>query len=238
MSVPGVGGQLDWSPTGDVFVTEGSDGSGVVDIRDVETGRSIRSFPGHDGDVTDVAFSPDGSMLATTGVDGFLKVWDPSDGALLDEVSGVGEARGPSFSDDGRLVAAAWPEEGAVRVVNTSTDRVVRTFEDLRGANGTSFGPGGARIAVSTFSERGRHEQRGLPARPAELGASSWSTRLPGDRWRCRVEPRRRLSWPRGPTTTLTIWDAATGELRYSSPATPRRSRASIGGRIRQAACW
>jgi WD40 repeat protein/DNA-binding SARP family transcriptional activator len=218
MSVPGVGGRLDWSPTGDIFVTEGSAGSGVVDIRDVETGRSIRSFPGHDGDITDVAFSPDGSMLATTGVDGSIKVRDPSDGTLLTEVSGVGVAQGTSFSDDGRLAAAAWPEEGAVRVVNTSTDRVVRTFRDLPGANATSLGPGGARIAVSTVrlaenerfsrvhlvdvasSERFRVE--GLGAEIAEIADVAWSP--DGDLVAA------------GADANLMIWEAATGELRHS----------------------
>ena len=50
-----------------VFVTEGPENSGVIDIRDSETGERVRSWQGHDGDVTDVAFSPDGSRLATTG---------------------------------------------------------------------------------------------------------------------------------------------------------------------------
>jgi WD40 repeat protein/DNA-binding SARP family transcriptional activator len=219
-SVPGVGGRLDWSPSGDVFATEGSDGSGVVDIRDVETGRSVRSFPGHDGDITDVAFSPDGSMLATTGVDGFLKIWDPSDGALVTEVSGDGEARGPSFSDDGELAAAAWPDDGSVQIVNTSTDRVVRTFGDLLGANATSLGPGGARIAVSTVqlgfrnwlsqvylvdvasSERLRVEDFPPSDDPPQIADVAWSP--DGDLVAA------------GANANLMIWEAATGELLYS----------------------
>jgi hypothetical protein len=107
MSVPGMGGLLDWSPTG-AFVTEGVPDSGIIDIRDGQTGQSVLSFEGHDGDVNDVAFSPDGSMLASTGDDGKLKVWDSSAGRLLASASGNGAVFGPSFSADGSLVAAAW----------------------------------------------------------------------------------------------------------------------------------
>ena len=38
LSVPGVGGALDWSPDGTIFVTEGPEESGLVDIRDADTG--------------------------------------------------------------------------------------------------------------------------------------------------------------------------------------------------------
>ena len=41
-----------------VFVTEGPQDSGLIDIRDAETGKSVLLFQGHDGDVNDVAFSP------------------------------------------------------------------------------------------------------------------------------------------------------------------------------------
>ena len=47
-------------------MTEGREDSGLIDIRDSETGERVRSFHGHDGDVND-AFSPDGSRLASTG---------------------------------------------------------------------------------------------------------------------------------------------------------------------------
>jgi WD40 repeat protein len=218
-SVPGVGGPLDWRPTGDVFATERSDGSGVVDIRDVETGRSILAFRGHDGDITDVAFSPDGSMLATTGVDGFLKVWDPSNGALLTEVSGVGVAEGTSFSEDGKLAAAAWPDEGAVHVVKLSTDRVVRTFEDLRSANGTSFGPGGTRIAVS----------RKFPDPEGGTTGEILLLDLQNNRRRSLLDPHTGrqvddVAWsPDGDllasgSDTLMVWDAESGERLYSVP--------------------
>jgi hypothetical protein len=40
----GIGGAVDWSPDGSIFVTEGPDESGIIDIRDAETGRrSVRS---------------------------------------------------------------------------------------------------------------------------------------------------------------------------------------------------
>ncbi len=71
LRVRGVGGDLAWSPAG-VFVTEGTENSGLIDIRDAETGKRVLSFPGHDVDVNHVAFSPDGSTRATTGDDGEL----------------------------------------------------------------------------------------------------------------------------------------------------------------------
>ena len=237
---PRSGGALDWSPTGDVFATEGSDGSGVIDIRDVRTGRSSARSRATTSTSPDVAFSADGSMLATTGADGFLKVWDPSNGALLAEVSGIGAAQGTSFSDDGRLAAAAWSEEGVVRVVNLSTRRVVRTFGDLLGANGTSFGPGGSRIAVSAKFPA---TQEG--ARPARSYCSTWrtgvvssTTGVPGNRSKMSPGVPTATSWPRGPTTSSRSGTRRRVSCFTAYSVTPRRSRASIGGRIRHAPCW
>ena len=53
----------------------------MIDIRDAETGEpALPAFQGHDVDINDVAFSPDGSMLATAGDDDTLRVWDPATG--------------------------------------------------------------------------------------------------------------------------------------------------------------
>ena len=80
LRVRGVGGALAWSPNGQVFVTEGPQSSGIVDIRDARTGASVRSFQGHDLDVTDITFNHDGTLMATTGADGAARVWDPATG--------------------------------------------------------------------------------------------------------------------------------------------------------------
>jgi serine/threonine protein kinase/WD40 repeat protein len=153
LSVPAMGGALDWSQTG-VFVTEGPEGSGIIDIRDAETGSSVVSFEGHHGDVIDVAFSDDGSMLATTGDDGALKVWDPSNGDLLASASGEGEVWDPSFSDDGSIVVAAWKDEDTVRILDPTTDHVMRTLTNLPSVNNTAINPSGSRLAMSTEPER------------------------------------------------------------------------------------
>jgi WD40 repeat protein/DNA-binding SARP family transcriptional activator/class 3 adenylate cyclase len=157
MEVPGLGGFLAWSPTG-VFVTEGPENTGMIDIRDAETGQSVLSFKGHD-DVGGVAFSPDGSKLASTGDEGQLKVWDPSTGKLLSILSGDGTASGPSFSSDGSLVAAAWSGKGTynrrgsapgnVQVLDPAMDRTVSRFRVRSPAFDTALSPDGKRLAVA-----------------------------------------------------------------------------------------
>ena len=147
LEVPGLGGLLAGSPRG-VFVTEGPENSGLIDIRDEKTGESVLSFQGHSGDVNDVAFSPDGSRLASTGDDGTLNVWDPSTGRLLSSLWGLGEAWGPSFSADGSLVAAAWTDVGSVQILDLSTDRVVSTIEIFEPVD-TALSPDGKHVAVA-----------------------------------------------------------------------------------------
>ena len=157
MSVPGRGRTPRLEPDGSLR-DRGVQDSGIIDIRDGETGESVLSFEGHDGDVNDVAFSPDGSMLASTGDDGKLKVWDLSTGRLLASASGDGAVFGPSFSGDGSLVAAAWQDGfgfvGLVQVLDLSTGRVVRTLR-FDGAIDTALSPDGKLLAVASFWQDG-----------------------------------------------------------------------------------
>jgi WD40 repeat protein/DNA-binding SARP family transcriptional activator len=152
LSVPDLGGDLDWSPDGTVFVTEGPEETGIVDIRDPRTGESARSFHGHDKDVNAVEFNGDGSLLATTGDDGAARIWDPATGEeqWSFESSPDLEVWGPSFSPDGSMFAAFWPD--AVRVMDLRTGQTVRRIDTLAAPGQTAFSPDGERIAISTES--------------------------------------------------------------------------------------
>jgi WD40 repeat protein/DNA-binding SARP family transcriptional activator/tRNA A-37 threonylcarbamoyl transferase component Bud32 len=206
LKVPGVGGILAWSPKG-VFVTEGPKDSGLIDIRDAETGESVLSFKGHDPDVEHVAFSPDGSRLASTGDDGELKVWDPSTGRLLASVSEERSAWGPSFSADGSLVAAAW-STSLVRVLNVSTDQLVSTFL-VREASRTALSPDGKLLAVAV--SEGEHAVFDV-----ETGQEAFRLRgVDGLGWDVSWSPDGRYIAATG-EDAAGVWDAETGMLRHT----------------------
>ena len=204
MTTSGIGGAVAWSAEG-VFVTEGPEGSGIVDIRDAETAASVLPpFRGHEDDVTDVAFSPDGSMLATTGDDGALHVWDPETGDRIMSESGRGAAWAPSFNADSTLVAAAWGR--GVRIVDLASGDVIRAFpqrsvEDAAlSADGRRIalvaGGGGVVMNVATGDEAVRLDG------PELVAALAWS---PDDRQIVTV----------GFSGVIEIWDARTGAIQH-----------------------
>ena len=211
LRVRDIGGALDWSPDGRFFVTEGPEESGIVDIRDAETGESVHAFRGHRDDVNDVAFSEDGSMLATSGDDGTVRLWDVETGSSLHVVREPG-ARGPvrdrsvwspSFSPDGTLVAASWP--GAVQVVDARTGRTVTTI-GADGPSGTAFSPDGERLVYGT----------GGPSVVADVRSGNSLFTL-------KKEGSRDVSWsPDGQWIATTgsdgvaqVWDGDTGRYRF-----------------------
>jgi WD40 repeat protein/DNA-binding SARP family transcriptional activator len=247
LAVPGLGGQLAWSPRG-VFVTEGPENSGLIDVRDSDTGESVLSFGGHRGDVTDVAFSPDGTKLASTEENGTLNVWDPSTGRLLSSLSASGDARGPSFSADGSLVSAVWSNDGAlVQILDLSTDRAVSIPVEWDAVD-TALSPDGKHVAVAKLWE---DDEVGAVF-DVRTGEKAFALAGPN----CCYHPGfRGVSWsPNGrliaasSQDTARVWDAETGTVRrtllghtglvHSVAWSPDSSQLVAGGSDGTAKVW
>lgn len=216
LTVPDEGGYVDWVDNGDlgsVFVTQGVEESGIVNVRDATTGEVMRSWRADDVDVNDVAFSADGSHLATTGDDGTLKLWDPGEAIELARWGEPGdrEVWGPSFSPDSALLAAAWPYEGVVLVVDVETHDEVLRLSDLPVPHRTAFSPDGRWLAMAL---RGEHV-----AVVVDLATGGEVFRTVGHTW-----PLQDVGWsPDGrwlgtssDDNTARIYDGATGEQRFT----------------------
>ena len=214
LTFPDVGGGLDWSSDGSMFATEGPEDSGLVDIRDASTGRSIRSFQGHADDVNDVTFSDDGSKLASAGDDGAVRVWDPGTGERLFEMRRLGGRQrdvgvwGPSFDAKGARLAAAWPD--AVRVIDLATGRTVVEIPAERPSS-TALSPDGQQVAY------GRNGGDGAAVADARTGEVLYN--LPGgDGPDIAWSPDGQWIATPGSNGAVRVWAAATGDLEFTIP--------------------
>ncbi len=140
------------------------------------------------GDITDAAFSRDGTMLATTGDDGMLKVWDPETGRLITSETGPGSVEDPSFSGGGALAAAVWNFR-TIRFVDLAHGAATRTFRNLNAS-------GDYPVEDAALSADGR-----MIAVADDDGGVVIMDVSTGDAWSSSMAPNSSTHWPGAPTT-------------------------------------
>ena len=133
----------------------------TVKLWDVETRTDPVTLEGHTGEISRLAFSPDGKTLVSGAVNGVIKVWDVESYKEVATLRGHTQAiYSAAFSRDGTALATgAW--NGIVRVWDMENHSEIATFGGydssvLQGLlegwfTPVSFQPGGMLLAYGAF---------------------------------------------------------------------------------------
>jgi WD40 repeat protein len=226
-----VAGSVECSPDGKMLATgEGYPsgyGNNEAQIRlwSLADGTLVRQFTGHLHSVHRLAFSPDGTRLASAGYDARFRVWDPATGKRLFQIRGNEGTRTLAYSPDGKMLVlgTSW---GDLSLVQAENGQKVR---DL----GTPQGDYRRRVMHAAFSGDGmtvvsleQEENRGVPKIrlwETESGREIRSVPIPGscpysdDFLAARaVSPDGTIAataTDRGPEPAIQVWDLSTGKL-------------------------
>ncbi|HEY7426954.1 MAG TPA: protein kinase [Gemmataceae bacterium] len=229
-----------FSPNGRRLAARPREGSSLVRIWDVDSGKAMLTCRGHTLPVHCLRFSADGRWLATCACDpeqsgrpNEIKVWDAADGTLLASMQGQGRLFNAAFSPDGRWLAAGGSEGVTVRDWSAG-----RTLVHLSGqkseVTALAFSPDGHRLASS-----------GVEDNKVQL----WDCRRWGEAARGAPKPLRTFPAPgllcdlafspdgkrlAGASRDLIkMWDAETGvEVLTLRGATPRYRDPPFNARV------
>ena len=111
---------LGFSPDGRLLVTTDLTERGI-NVSDARTGRAVGQLSGHRDYTAQVAFSPDGKTLASTGGDGSVRLWHLATQRELATLYESG-ASSVAFSPDGSALFVGFDDEVAVLSAPTLAD--------------------------------------------------------------------------------------------------------------------
>jgi WD40 repeat protein/transcriptional regulator with XRE-family HTH domain len=143
---------LAFSPDGKFVIAASNDiltGDKDCALRLLEaaTSRQVRMFSCVAGDITALAFAPDGQSLVSAGADNTPRLWDLTTGREIRSFTGhVDVVSDATFSPDGRLLLTA-SYDGTARLWDIASGALVRTFTDHATAiTSIAFAPDGRSV--------------------------------------------------------------------------------------------
>jgi WD40 repeat protein len=131
---------------------------GEVKVWDAQTRQQLLDLKGHTFIVSSVAFSPDGTRIASGSWDGTVKVWDAQTGQRVLDLQGhTRPVQSVAFSPDGKRLASGsgvYNQPGEVKVWNLQTGGQVLDLKGhTRPVQSVAFSPDGKRFATGSADQ-------------------------------------------------------------------------------------
>jgi eukaryotic-like serine/threonine-protein kinase len=130
------------------YLSRGLNQGGMVEVWDLRERRKLVEFKAHQNFTHATAFSPDETMLATTGDNGFVRLWN---WRKRQEIATLGRHTAPGsdivFSPNGRRIVTS-SLDSTVRIWDVAEQREQAVLLGHRGGiHRVAFSPDGSRIA-------------------------------------------------------------------------------------------
>ena len=122
-----------------------------VKIYDPETGELLQSLAGHQMDTSVVAFSRDGTHIASGDILGHIVIWDTASGDSLRELTGhAAEIEDLTFTPDGKHLITA-SADATMKIWDIATSDLLRDYTDFTGlVDSVAFNLDGTRFAFTS----------------------------------------------------------------------------------------
>jgi eukaryotic-like serine/threonine-protein kinase len=143
-----IDGRVAFHPQGAILALAG-DHEWSARFHDAATGERLGGLPFHDRRTTDVAFSPDGEIIATADAGGTLRLWDFASRSPRAVISAHrGTINRLAFHPGGTMLASA-SIDSSVRIWETASGRLLATLKHAGNVYGIAFNPDGTRLATA-----------------------------------------------------------------------------------------
>jgi len=181
------------------------DGRNELLVLETSTGENIHTLTGHNGQVNDVVFSPDGTQILSASDDTTMILWDATTGDALNTFEGhMAAVHTALFTPDGQTILSR-SDDFSVRIWNVEDGAVIREHKTIIGRGCIGISPDG-RLAyiceigtatvwdlgqwsqVDNFTLTGTSGNHLLAVRP--FGPAEYAQ--PG--YRCQIHRRRHVA--------------------------------------------